>query len=162
MKKSYLILSIILIVLTAINLWVLLSRTSRLSEEKQHSCKGNCYVSAKISLDDKQKEQYQQIKSRYQDKAILIADSLHISQEKLMSEMIKGSRDSLRLEELEERISSCQKRLLQLSVEQYFEIKSILTPAQIPALDKLFAQILICRPTCNHRDDDAGTIPHLE
>jgi Spy/CpxP family protein refolding chaperone len=118
-------------------------------------------VSKTISLNEEQKEQYNQIKHKYQKRAILVADSLHISQEVLMKEMMSAEQDSLRLREMEAKISYYQAQLLHLSVEQYYNIKTILTPEQIPALDRLFAQILICRPTCNHRDDDGGTIPHL-
>jgi Spy/CpxP family protein refolding chaperone len=112
-------------------------------------------------LTDNQKEKYEQIKQKYQFQAILAADSLHINQERLMGELMRNTSDSIQLKQLEEKVAECQGKLLHLSVEQYFEIKKILNPNQIPALDSLFAHILVCRPTCNHRDGDGGTIPHL-
>ncbi len=151
----------ILVVLTALNLCCVFNKKSSCEGSCSHNGESCCYVSKTISLNEEQKEQYNQIKHRYQKRAILVADSLHISQEELMREMMSAEQDSVRLSELEEKISYYQAQLLHLSVEQYFNIKTILTTEQIPALDRLFAQILICRPTCNHRDDDGGTIPHL-
>ena len=112
-----------------------------------------------ISLTENQKQQYQAIKQKYQQQAILIADSLHISQEHLMRNLMNEQQDSIKIREIEQVISHCQAELLHISLNQYNEIKSILTPSQIPALDKLFSQIFICRPTCNHREEDAGTHP---
>ncbi len=161
MKKTYWIPIVLMVILTAVNVWILLDRKSE-NCTSEH-CKGheNCYVSSTISLSKEQKQQYEQIKNAHQQRAILIADTLHITQERLLAEMIKTESDSVSIKQLEEKISLCQKQLLQLSVEQYYQIRSILSDEQIPALNKLFAQILICRPTCNHREEDAGTIPHL-
>ncbi len=162
MKKSYsIVIIVLLVVLTAVNLYFVFGRNTSCEGNCSHSGESCCYVSKTISLNEEQKEQYSQIKHKYQKRAILVADSLHISQEVLMKEMMSAEQDSLRLREMEAKISYYQAQLLHLSVEQYYNIKTILTPEQIPALDRLFAQILICRPTCNHRDDDGGTIPHL-
>lgn len=163
MKKTYSIIIIVLtLILTAINVWLF-------AERSQDDCKttcivakeSGCYLTKTLSLTDNQKEKYEQIKQKYQFQAILAADSLHINQERLMGELMRNTSDSIQLKQLEEKVAECQGKLLHLSVEQYFEIKKILNPNQIPALDSLFAHILICRPTCNHRDGDGGTIPHL-
>ena len=79
-----------------------------------------------------------------------------------MKELMKERSDSIKIKQLEVKVSTCQSELLHLSVEQYFEIRNILEARQVPALNELFTQIFVCRPTCNHRDDDGGTIPHLE
>ena len=114
-----------------------------------------------ISLDENQKQLYGGIKSKYRNRAILVADSLHLRQEKLMRALMQNESDTNKIAQIETDIVSCQKELLHLSVEQYYEIKAILNPSQIPVLDSLFAQIFICRPTCNHRSEDGGTHPHL-
>ncbi|MGM9819837.1 MAG: hypothetical protein ACI3Z9_03405 [Candidatus Onthomorpha sp.] len=163
MKKTYSIIVLaLLLILTGVNLWIMLSGRNECPNQCHSAEQETCYLSKTISLNQEQKEQYNKIKQRYQQRAVLVADSLHISQECLMRELMKQDRDSLAIARIEEKISSCQSMLLHLSVEQYYQIRDILSAEQIPQLDKLFAQILICRPTCNHRDDDAGTIPHLE
>lgn len=163
MKKTYSIIVLaLLLILTGVNLWIMLSGRNECPGQCHSAEQETCYLSKTISLNQEQKEQYNKIKQRYQQRAVLVADSLHISQECLMRELMKQDRDSLAIAQIEEKISSCQAMLLHLSVEQYYQIRDILSAEQIPQLDKLFAQILICRPTCNHRDDDAGTIPHLE
>lgn len=161
-KKSVILIMIVLVVLTCVNVWILMQREGKC--DKEHSRCGNaaCYISKTISLNDKQKEQYNQIKGRFQKKAILVADSLHINQEYLMKELMKEKSDSIKIKHLEAKVATCQSELLHLSVEQYFEIRNILETRQVPALNELFTQIFVCRPTCNHRDDDGGTIPHLE
>lgn len=163
MKKKYVILiTLVLIVLTGINVWILVQRECKCDKGHPKCQNANCYISKTISLNDKQKKQYNQIKGRFQQKAILIADSLHISQENLMQELMKEKSDSVKVRQLETKVTACQSELLHLSVEQYFEIRDILEAHQVPALNELFTQIFVCRPTCNHRDDDGGTIPHLE
>lgn len=163
MKKTYSIIVLaLLIVLTGVNLWIMLSGRHECPSQCHSSENNACYLSKTMSLNEEQKEKYNKIKQHYQQRAILVADSLHISQECLMRELMKSDRDSLTIAQIEAKISSCQSMLLHLSVEQYYQIRDILSPEQISQLNKLFAQILICRPTCNHRDDDAGTIPHLE
>lgn len=161
-KKSVILIMIVLVVLTGVNVWILMQREGKC--DKEHSRCGNagCYISKTISLNDQQKEQYNQIKGRFQKKAILVADSLHINQEYLMKELMKERSDSIKIKQLEVKVSTCQSELLHLSVEQYFQIRNILEARQVPALNELFTQIFVCRPTCNHRDDDGGTIPHLE
>lgn len=163
MKKTYsIIIIVLLVILTAINVWVIADRSNGCEGQCANDHNSGCYVAKTISLNEAQKEQYTQIKKKYQQQAILIADSLHINQENLMRELMLNNNDSILLKQMEEKVAECQGKLLHLSVEQYFEIRNILTSEQIPALDRLFAQILICRPTCNHRDDDGGTIPHLD
>lgn len=164
MKKTYSIIIIVLtLILTAINVWLFVARAK---DDCKTRCvvvkESECYMTKTMSLTDNQKEQYGQIKQKYQHQALLVADSLHINQERLMCELMRNTSDSILLKQFEEKVAECQSKLLHLSVEQYFEIKKILNPNQIPALDSLFSHILICRPTCNHRDGDGGTIPHLD
>ena len=163
MKKKYVILiTLILIVLTGINVGILVQRECKCEKGHAKCENANCYISKTISLTNEQKEQYNQIKGRFQKKAILVADSLHMNQEYLMKELMKEKSDSIKVRQLEAKVSACQSELLHLSVEQYFEIRNILETRQVPALNELFTQIFVCRPTCNHRDDDGGTIPRLE
>ncbi|MBO7277557.1 MAG: Spy/CpxP family protein refolding chaperone [Bacteroidales bacterium] len=149
MNKKFLIIEIvILLALTAVNIYLTLDRKE--SNKCMESCcvDTECYLSNAISLNDKQKQQYQKIKEKYQEQAMFIADSLHVTQESLMESLKKNNQDSLKIKEIEGEIAKYQTKLLDISVNQYNEIKSILTPSQIPALDKLFTQIFVCRPTC--------------
>lgn len=163
MNKKILIIEIaVLVLLTGLNIFLFCSKKSTPSACNHENCTNTeCYLTNTISLNENQKQQYQAIKQKYQQQAILIADSLHISQEHLMRNLMNEQQDSIKIREIEQVISHCQAELLHISVNQYNEIKSILTPSQIPALDKLFSQIFICRPTCNHREEDAGTHPPL-
>lgn len=161
-RKSVIFVILILVVLTGINVWVLVQRGEKCGKGHSKCENSSCYMSETVSLNDKQRELYNQIKGRFQKKAILVADSLHINQECLMQELMKETSDSVKVRQLEAKVTACQGELLHLSVEQYFEIRNILEAHQVPALNKLFTQIFVCRPTCNHRDDDGGTIPHLE
>jgi peptidoglycan hydrolase CwlO-like protein len=149
MNKKFLIIEIvILLALTAVNIYLTLDRKE--SNKCMESCcvDTECYLSNAISLNDEQKQQYQKIKEKYQEQAMFIADSLHVTQESLMESLKKNNQDSLKIKEIEGEIAKYQTKLLDISVNQYNEIKSILTPSQIPALDKLFTQIFVCRPTC--------------
>ena len=149
MNKKFLIIEIvILLALTAVNIYLTLDRKE--PNECMQSCcvDTECYLSNAISLTEAQKQQYQKIKEKYQDKAMYIADSLHVTQEYLMENLKKDSQDMEKIREIEEKIAKYQTDLLHISVNQYREIRTILTPSQIPALDKLFTQIFVCRPTC--------------
>lgn len=149
MNKKFLIIEIvILLALTAVNIYLTLDRKE--SNKCMESCcvDTECYLSNAISLTEAQKQQYQKIKEKYQDKAMYIADSLHVTQEYLMENLKKDSQDMEKIREIEEKIAKYQTDLLHISVNQYREIRTILTPSQIPALDKLFTQIFVCRPTC--------------
>jgi len=163
MNKKILIIEIaVLVLLTGLNVFLFFNRQESPAVCNHENCTNTeCYLTNTISLNEEQKQQYEQIKEKYQQQAILIADSLHISQERLMRNLMQQTQDSVEIRKIEEVISLCQAQLLHISVNQYNEIKSILTPSQIPALDKLFSQIFICRPTCNHREEDAGTHPPL-
>ena len=160
-KKVLIIEIVVLVVLTAINFYLFFNRNQQTQCDTEKCTNTECYLSHEISLTQEQKLQYEKIKEKYQQQAILIADSLHISQEYLMRNLMNDTQDTLKIKEIESVISRCQAELLHISVNQYNEIKSILTPSQIPALDKLFSRIFICRPTCNHRKEDAGTYPHI-
>lgn len=149
MNKKFLIIEVvILLALTAFNIYLTLDR------KEPNKCMESCcvdteyYLSNAISLTEAQKQQYQKIKEKYQEQAMFIADSLHVTQESLMESLKKNNQDSLKIKEIEGEIAKYQTDLLHISVNQYNEIKSILTPSQIPALDKLFTQIFVCRPTC--------------
>lgn len=149
MNKKFLIIEVvILLALTAVNIYLTLDRKE--PNKCMQSCcvDTECYLSNAISLNDEQKQQYQKIKEKYQDKAMYIADSLHVTQEYLMENLKKDSQDMEKIREIEEKIAKYQTDLLHISVNQYREIRTILTPSQIPALDKLFTQIFVCRPTC--------------
>lgn len=162
MKKSHFIIIVVfLVVITAVNFFILLSKQEDRSCACSNAANKGCYVSSMISLDENQKQLYDGIKSKYRNRAILVADSLHLRQERLMRSLMRNESDTNKIAQIEKDIVSCQKELLHLSVEQYYEIKAILNPSQIPVLDSLFAQIFICRPTCNHRSEDGGTHPHL-
>ncbi|MEE1302891.1 MAG: Spy/CpxP family protein refolding chaperone [Bacteroidales bacterium] len=149
MNKKFLIIEVvILLALTAVNIYLTLDRKE--PNKCMESCcvDTECYLSNAISLTEAQKQQYQKIKEKYQEQAMFIADSLHVTQESLMESLKKNNQDSLKIKEIEGEIAKYQTKLLDISVNQYNEIKSILTPSQIPALDKLFTQIFVCRPTC--------------
>jgi hypothetical protein len=149
MNKKFLIIEVvILLALTAFNIYLTLDRKE--PNKCMESCcvDTECYLSNAISLTEAQKQQYQKIKEKYQDKAMYIADSLHVTQEYLMENLKKDSQDMEKIREIEEKIAKYQTDLLHISVNQYREIRTILTPSQIPALDKLFTQIFVCRPTC--------------
>jgi Spy/CpxP family protein refolding chaperone len=136
------------VVLTAVNFYLCFDRkeSSQCSTEKCTNTE--CYLSHAISLNEEQQLQYEKIKEKYQDQAMYVADSLHVTQESLMEVLKNNSQDSVKIKEFENLIAKYQTDLLHISVNQYRDVKSILTPEQIPALDKLFTQIFVCRPTC--------------
>lgn len=149
MNKKFLIIEIIvLLAITAVNIYLTLDRKEEKKCSAANCSNTECYLSHAISLNEHQKQQYEEIKEKYQEQAMYIADSLHISQEHLMEYLKSDTQDSLKIRELETEIAKYQTSLLHVSVNQYKEIKTILTPEQIPALDKLFTQIFVCRPTC--------------
>ncbi len=147
-KKILIIEIVILVVLTAVNFYLYFDR-EKVSQCNTDKCTNTeCYLSHAISLNEEQKLQYEKIKEKYQDQAMYVADSLHVTQESLMEVLKNNSQDSVKIKEFENLIAKYQTDLLHISVNQYRDVKSILTPEQIPALDKLFTQIFVCRPTC--------------
>lgn len=147
-KKILIIEIVILVVLTAVNFYLYFDR-EKVSQCNTDKCTDTeCYLSHAISLNEEQKLQYEKIKEKYQDQAMYVADSLHVTQESLMEVLKNNSQDSVKIKEFENLIAKYQTDLLHISVNQYRDVKSILTPEQIPALDKLFTQIFVCRPTC--------------
>lgn len=150
MNKKILIIEIlILVVLTAVNFYLFFERKQEAHVCDTDKCTNTeCYLSHAISLNEEQKLQYEAIKDRYQEQAMYIADSLHVTQESLMEALKSDAQDSVKIREIESLIAKYQTDLLHISVCQYNDIKSLLTPEQIPALDKLFTQIFVCRPTC--------------
>lgn len=149
MNKKFLIIEIvILVVLTAVNFYLFFNREDTKHCENKECTNTECYLSHTISLTEEQKKEYQKIKEKYQEYAMFTADSLHVTQELLMENLMKANQDSVKIREIEQTIAKYQTSLLHISVNQYNEIKSILTPEQIPDLDTLFTRILVCRPTC--------------
>lgn len=147
-KKILIIEIVILVVLTAVNFYLYFDR-EKVSQCNTDKCTDTeCYLSHAISLNEEQKLQYEKIKEKYQDQAMYVADSLHVTQESLMEVLKNNSQDSVKIKEFENLIAKYQTDLLHISVNQYRDVKSILTPEQIPTLDKLFTQIFVCRPTC--------------
>ena len=147
-KKILIIEIVILVVLTAVNFYLYFDR-EKVSQCNTDKCTDTeCYLSHAISLNEEQQLQYEKIKEKYQDQAMYVADSLHVTQESLMEVLKNNSQDSVKIKEFENLIAKYQTDLLHISVNQYRDVKSILTPSQIPALDKLFTQIFVCRPTC--------------
>lgn len=147
-KKILIIEIVILVVLTAVNFYLYFDR-EKVSQCNTDKCTDTeCYLSHAISLNEEQQLQYEKIKEKYQDQAMYVADSLHVTQESLMEVLKNNSQDSVKIKEFENLIAKYQTDLLHISVNQYRDVKSILTPEQIPALDKLFTQIFVCRPTC--------------
>lgn len=147
-KKILIIEIVILVVLTAVNFYLYFDR-EKVSQCNTDKCTDTeCYLSHAISLNEEQQLQYEKIKEKYQDQAMYVADSLHVTQESLMEVLKNNSQDSAKIKEFENLIAKYQTDLLHISVNQYRDVKSILTPSQIPALDKLFTQIFVCRPTC--------------
>jgi NADH:ubiquinone oxidoreductase subunit E len=147
-KKILIIEIVILVVLTAVNFYLYFDR-EKVSQCNTDKCTNTeCYLSHAISLNEEQQLQYEKIKEKYQDQAMYVADSLHVTQESLMEVLKNNSQDSVKIKEFENLIAKYQTDLLHISVNQYRDVKSILTPEQIPALDKLFTQIFVCRPTC--------------
>ncbi len=147
-KKILIIEIVILVVLTAVNFYLYFDR-EKVSQCNTDKCTNTeCYLSHTISLNAEQKLQYEDIKEKYQDQAMYVADSLHVTQESLMEVLKNDTQNIEKIKEIEGLIAKYQTDLLHISVNQYMDIKSILTPEQIPALDKLFTQIFVCRPTC--------------
>ena len=150
MKKSYLlIITIILLILTMANVWLLLRSKSHCEEACCVNNDNKCYLTKSLNLDADQSQQYEAIKVRHQAVAARFADSLHQSQDLLVDYMQSRNYNKEAIEQLEEQIQYFQRLLLQLSVEQYYDLKSILRNSQIPALDSLYRHILVCRPSCN-------------
>ena len=108
MKKTYSIIVLaLLIVLTGVNLWIMLSGKHECPSQCNSSENNACYLSKTMSLNEEQKEKYNKIKQHYQQRAILVADSLHISQECLMRELMKSDRDSLTIRFLHVSLCCC-------------------------------------------------------
>ena len=147
-KKILIIEIVILVVLTAVNFYLCFDRKESSQCNTEKCTNTECYLSHTISLNAEQKLQYEDIKEKYQDQAMYIADSLHITQESLMEVLKNDTQNIEKIKEIEGLIAKYQTDLLHISVNQYMDIKSILTPEQIPALNKLFTQIFVCRPTC--------------
>ncbi len=150
MNKKFLIIEIIiLLALTAVNFYLFFEKKNTHAHCDTSKCTNTeCYLSNAISLTKEQQQQYQKIKDKYQEQAMFTADSLHVTQELLMENLMKANQDTVKIKEIEQTIAKYQTDLLHISVNQYNDIKSILTPEQLPALDKLFTQIFVCRPTC--------------
>lgn len=168
MKKTYLIALIITVIaLLIVNIFFLVNNktcscnqheknTKQEKDTKNINC--NCYVTETLSLDKEQASKYAKIKQKHQAIALDAIDSLHISQEILMDYLASNS-DSLKISELENRITEFQKILLHQHVEQYQELKAILKSKQIAPMNKLFNDLFVCKPSCKHKHDGCVTQP---
>ncbi|MDR0790200.1 MAG: hypothetical protein LBO06_05355 [Bacteroidales bacterium] len=149
MKKSYLIIIIIaLVALTTANVWLFFRSKSCCEQSCCANDESKCYLAKSLDLDTNQSQQYEAIKVKHQAIAAHLADSLHQSQDLLVDYIQQKEYNDDAILQLEEQIQYFQRLLLQQSVEQYYELKSILKSEQIPALDSLYRHILVCRPTC--------------
>lgn len=164
MKKNYFIgLTIVVIALLIINIFFLVSNRNIYSIEqttektKEEEC--DCFVSQKLNLDKQQSQKYDIIKKRHQAIALRAIDSLHISQEKLMDYLASNS-DSTMIAEFENKITESQKILLRQHIEQYQDLKAILKPEQVQPMNKLFRDLFVCKPSCEHSHE--GCIPIKE
>ena len=100
-KKVLIIEIVVLVVLTAINFYLFFNRNQQTQCYTEKCTNTECYLSHEISLTQEQKLQYEKIKEKYQQQAILIADSLHISQEYLMRNLMNDTQDTLKIKEIE-------------------------------------------------------------
>ncbi len=152
MKKPYFIgIIIALVLLLGVNIFFFFNNScyhpSKV-EKKIEKPKINPYVSENLSLNKEQEKKYAIIKKGHQKIAIKIADSLHASQERLMNYIEKKPYDTIEINNLENRVTYFQKQLLHQSVEQYYQLKSILHKDQMASMDDIYRQIFVCRPTC--------------
>lgn len=156
MKKSYFIgIIIALLLLLGVNIFFFFNNScyhTPKAQKKIEKPKTKCYVSENLSLDKSQEREYAIIKKRHQKIAIRIADSLHVSQEMLMNYIENKPYDTIAINNLENKVTFFQKKLLHQSVEQYYQLKSILNKDQISSMDDIYRQIFVCRPTttCKH------------
>lgn len=101
-----------------------------------------------LDLNTTQSQQYEAIKVRNQAIAAQITDSLHYAQDLLVDYMQGTERNEDSIQQFEESVQRFQKMLLHKSIEQYYEVKSVLRKEQIPVLDSIYRHILVCRPAC--------------
>ncbi|MDD4703000.1 MAG: hypothetical protein PHE28_01615 [Bacteroidales bacterium] len=158
MKKQYfIIISIIVIALLIANIFFFINKKSckcdsshSAVEMSDKSMNSNCFVSKSLNFDDEQAKKYDIIKKTHQSMALKAIDSLHVSQEMLMDYLASNENDAQKIEELQDRIISFQKELLNQHVGQYQDLKAILKPEQEEPMNKLFKSLFVCEPSCNH------------
>ena len=121
-------------------------------EQKTENIGSSCHVSKKLDLDKEQSAEYDIIKKKHQAVALRAIDSLHVSQEILMDYLASNS-DDTKVEELENKITEFQKILLRQHIEQYQDLKAILKPSQVDSMNKLFKDLFVCKPSCEHTSE---------
>jgi len=152
-KKYFIALVIIVISLLLVNIFFLINnkdcscKQNKKQDKENVNC--NCYVTEKLSLDKEQAYKYSLIKKKHQTIALKAIDSLHVSQELLMDYLASNS-DSVKIAELENKITESQKILLRHHIEQYQDLKAILKPEQMDQMNKLFKSLFVCKPSCEH------------
>ncbi|MBP1630772.1 MAG: hypothetical protein H6Q15_1665 [Bacteroidetes bacterium] len=154
MKKSYFIgVIIVLLLLLVVNVFFFFNNTCRNNPNVERNIekqKTKCYISEHLFLKKSQIKEYAIIKSKHQKIAIRITDSLHVSQEMLMDYIKNKPYSALEVNNLENKITFFQKQLLDQSIKQYYQLKSILNEDQISSMDDIYRQIFVCRPTNKH------------
>lgn len=161
MKKNYFITLIVIVgVLLIVNIFFLLNNRGCTCvpnvEQKTENIGSSCYVSKKLDLDKEQSAEYDIIKKKHQAVALRAIDSLHVSQEILMDYLASNS-DDTKVEELENKITEFQKILLRQHIEQYQDLKAILKPSQVDSMNKLFKDLFVCKPSCEHTSEGCAT-----
>lgn len=151
-KKYFIALVVVVISLLLVNIFFLINNKDCSCKQKKQdkenvSC--NCYVTEKLSLDKEQAYKYSLIKKKHQTIALKAIDSLHVSQELLMDYLASNS-DSVKIAELENKITESQKILLRHHIEQYQDLKAILRPEQMGQMNILFKSLFVCKPSCEH------------
>lgn len=152
-KKYFIALVVVVISLLLVNIFFLINNKDCSCKQKKKQDKENvncnCYVTEKLSLDKEQAYKYSLIKKKHQTIALKAIDSLHVSQELLMDYLASNS-DSVKIAELENKITESQKILLRHHIEQYQDLKAILKPEQMDQMNKLFKSLFVCKPSCEH------------
>lgn len=157
-KPLFITLLIFIVVLIISNIYFLSHFDKCICSVKEHSekevleCK--CYVSEKLKLSDVQSVAYEKIKKDHQNKASIIIDSLHINQEMMMNYLSGNNSEKETLDYYQDKISNFQRLLLDQSLNQFLELKSILNPNQIESANEIFRGLFVCRPTCDHNHNN--------
>jgi len=109
-------------------------------------CNGSCMMLfGELGLDTGQQAAMDQILDQFRDSSTVLVTSMRNLRLLLLNELEKENPDSLQLVHLSEELGDIQTRMIQISAEQYLQIRSICNPSQQQSLSNVYYQLFGCR-----------------
>jgi Spy/CpxP family protein refolding chaperone len=139
--------ALLVVALSALGTMIYHLHCDRARNSVMKECGMKCdLLSEELGLSEAQAKNVDRIRADYLHAAGPTADSLRISRSELVTELGREAADTLRLNQLAQRIGSLQTRLTLQTIDQYLGIRKECTREQQEKLSSFYYELMGCCP----------------